>query len=291
MTVVVPGSTGGRGTAVSDALSAATEALRAAGIPEPEIDAQAMLSGLSGIGRAELVAFGDREIDGPVARAFSEAVRRRLRREPVAYILGLKGFRHLELEVDPRVLIPRPETEMLVELALEVRPRSVLEIGTGSGAVALAIADELSECQVTATDSSPSALDVARSNATRLGFGDRVDFVEGTWPRPGRWDLLVANLPYVPSGTILEPELASWEPDSALFAGPAGTEVIEDVLGELGHSGVEAGVVGLEIGHDQGAEVQALVSEAGFHEVELRHDLAGYDRVVVGRMPGGGGLE
>ena len=289
--MVAPGSNAGRGTAVSDALSAATEALRAAGIPEPGTDAEVMLSGLSGIGRADLVAFGDREIDGPVARAFSEAVRRRLRREPVAYILGSKGFRHLEIEVDPRVLIPRPETEMLVELALEVRPRTVLEIGTGSGAVALAIADEISGCRVTATDSSAVALEVARSNATRLGFGDRVDFVEGTWPGPGRWDLLVANLPYVPSGTTLEPELASWEPASALFAGPVGTEVIEAVLGGLGTAGVQVQVAGLEIGHDQGAAVEAMVSEAGFPEVEIRRDLAGHDRVVVGRMPGGYGLE
>ena len=138
-----PGPTRGAGTSVRDALSAAIEALRAAGVPDPEVDAEVLLAELAGVGRAELVAFDERTIEGPVARAFSEAVRRRLRREPVAYILGRKGFRHLDLAVDRRVLVPRPETEMLVELALEVGPSSVLEIGTGSGAVALAVADEI----------------------------------------------------------------------------------------------------------------------------------------------------
>ena len=109
-------------------------------------------------------------------------VRRRLRREPVAYILGRRGFRHLELHVDPRVLIPRPETELLVELALELRPRSLLDVGTGSGAVALAIAAELPGCAVSATDTSAPALAVARENAERLGLAARVEFHEGTVP-------------------------------------------------------------------------------------------------------------
>src|SRR3954447_17515614 len=125
-------------------------------------------------------------------------VRRRLRREPVAYILGRKGFRYLELAVDPRVLVPRPETELLVELALELQPARVLDVGTGSGAIALAVADELPEAEVIATDTSPTALEVARANAARLGLSGRVRFVEGTLPdTDGGWDLVVANLPYV----------------------------------------------------------------------------------------------
>lgn len=284
------GQTGSRGTAVTDALAAATEAFRAAGIPDPETDASVLLADLAGIGRADLVAFPERTIDGPVARAYAEAVRRRLRREPVAYILGTKGFRHLDLAVDPRVLIPRPETEMLVELALELNPSDVLEIGTGSGAVALAIADELPDCRVIATDTSAEALEVARANAGSLRVEDRVRFVEGTWPQPGSCDLILANLPYVPAGTSLEPELASWEPASALFAGPEGTEVIAEVLAGLPESGVSASVVGLEIGHDQGGAVASMVLEAGFEDVEVRRDLAGHDRVVVGRRADDTGL-
>ncbi len=288
----VPSSTpgGGGGTSTADALSASTEAFRAAGIADPGTDAEALLAEIAGVGRAELVAFGDREITGPVARAFAEAVRRRLRREPVAYILGTKGFRHLDLSVDRRVLIPRPETEMLVDLALEFRPSSVLEIGTGSGAVALAVADEVPGCLVTATDTSAEALEVARANSLAVGVGERVEFVEGTWGPPGDYDLILANLPYVPAGTRLEPELASWEPASALFAGPEGTEVIEEVLAGLPGSGVRAPVIGLEMGHDQGEVVGELVSKAGFGELEVRRDLAGHERVVVGRQPGSPGL-
>lgn len=285
-----PGPTRGAGTSVRDALSAAIEALRAAGVPDPEVDAEVLLAELAGVGRAELVAFDERTIEGPVARAFSEAVRRRLRREPVAYILGRKGFRHLDLAVDRRVLVPRPETEMLVELALEVGPSSVLEIGTGSGAVALAVADEIPGCRVTATDTSGEALEVARANAAAVGVGGRVGFVEGTWPGPGEYDLILANLPYVPEGTVLEPDLASWEPASALFGGPGGTEVIEQVLDEMPASGVRAPVIGLEIGHDQGSAVASIVSKAGFGEVEVRRDFAGHERVVVGRLADGPGL-
>jgi release factor glutamine methyltransferase len=286
-----PGERRKGGSSVSDALSAAIEAFRAVGITEPETDAEVLLSGLTGIGRAELIAFGDRTISGPEARAFSEAVRRRLRREPVAYILGTRGFRYLEIAVDPRVLIPRPETEMLVELALEVDPSSVVEIGTGSGAVALAIAAELPTCRVVATDTSTEALEVARSNAVAAGVEGRVELLEGTWPQPGRYDLIVANLPYVPDGARLEPELASWEPPAALFGGPEGTEVIEAVLGGLPAAGIEGDVIGLEIGFDQGDAVAGMVERAGFGEVEVRRDLAGQPRVVVGRNAGTSGLE
>ena len=125
------------------------------------------------------------EIPPPAARRFGEMVRRRLRREPVAYILGHKGFRHLELAVDPRVLIPRPETELLVELALELKPGRVLDIGTGSGAIALAVAAELPACEVIATDTSSKALEVARANAERLGLA-RVEFARGDAARGHR---------------------------------------------------------------------------------------------------------
>ena len=141
-----------------------------------------MLAEATGCDRAALVADPGAEVAPAAARLFGEMVRRRLRREPVAYIVGRKGFRHIELAVDRRVLIPRPETELLVEIALERAPATLLDVGTGSGAIALAVADELPGCEVTATDTSAAALEVARANADRLGLADRVRFLAGSLP-------------------------------------------------------------------------------------------------------------
>src|SRR5690348_9439503 len=167
---------------VREALGAAVDGLTAAGVDEPRLDAELLLGEAMGCERSALIADAGMEVPASAGRAFGEMVRRRLRREPVAYILGRKGFRRLELAVDSRVLVPRPETELLVELALELRPERVLDVGTGSGAIALAVADELPECEVTATDTSAGALAVARANAERLGLADRVRFLDGTLP-------------------------------------------------------------------------------------------------------------
>lgn len=276
-------SGGVRGASAREALSAATDALAAVGIDTPRIDAEVLLAGITGRSPAELIADRDARIAPAESRAFSEAVRRRLRREPVAYILGSKGFRHIELKVDRRVLVPRPETELLVELALEEQPESVLEIGTGSGAVALAIADELPGCAVFAGDVSTDALEVAAANADRLGLAGRVRFFEGTWPAPGAFDLIVANLPYVALGDDLPSEVRDWEPPEALFPGESGLECFEQVLGSLPDSGIEAPVVALEIGHGQGDSVSELVRNAGFGRTAIHPDLAGLERVVTGR--------
>jgi release factor glutamine methyltransferase len=228
-------------------------------------------------------------------------VRRRLRREPVAYIVGRRGFRHLDLAVDPRVLIPRPETELLVELALELQPRRVLDVGTGSGAIALAIAAELPECEVVASDTSSRALEVARGNAERLGLAERIELVEGTQAAEvSEFDLIVANLPYVSEAEWgdLEPEVTEWEPPEALLAGPDGLAAIRTFLAERarGYSriarvttssaeGVAFGrqTVALEVGAGQAPIVAELMREAGYEAVETRPDLAGVERVVVGR--------
>ncbi len=161
-------------------MNAATDALGAAGIEDPRLDAELLLADATGWDRARIAADSEAELPSAAARRFAEMVRRRLRREPVAYILGRRGFRHLELAVDPRVLIPRPETELLVELALELRPGRVLDVGTGSGAIALAVAAELPDCEVIATDTSPQALEVARANAERLGLAARIEFAAAT---------------------------------------------------------------------------------------------------------------
>ncbi|MCB0861295.1 MAG: peptide chain release factor N(5)-glutamine methyltransferase [Solirubrobacterales bacterium] len=272
------------GAKAAEALAAAIDSFTAAGIETPRLDAEVLLAELAGVDRAALIADREQTLEAPVARAFSEAVRRRLRREPVAYILGKKGFRHIELAVDRRVLIPRPETEMLVDLALEAGPASVLEVGTGSGAIALAVADELPGCRVTATDVSDGAIEVAVANAARLGLGERVDFILGSLP-PGSadFDLILANLPYVPDSDGLPPEVGGWEPEGALFGGPDGTSVISAVLEGLRDRQISAAVIGLEIGQGQGERVSALLHGAGWPETEVRLDLAGIDRVVIGR--------
>lgn len=266
---------------IREALAASLDALRAAGIEDPRLDAELLLAEATGWDRAALAANPERQLSPASARRFGEMVRRRLRREPVAYILGRKGFRHLELAVDPRVLIPRPETELLVELALELRPRSVLDVGTGSGAVALAVASELADCEVVGTDASAAALEVARANVERLGLTERVRLLPGTIPEGGEFDLILANLPYVaePDWASLQPEVTEWEPREALLAGPDGLDAIRTFL-ELAPNGKR---VALEVGEGQAGAVAALLRNAGIEEVWVRQDLAGIDRLVIGR--------
>jgi release factor glutamine methyltransferase len=273
---------------VGDALGAAIDALAAAGVESPRLDAELMLASAAGTNRERLIAAPEAPLPPAAGREFGAMVRRRLRREPVAYILGRKGFRRLDLEVDSRVLVPRPETELLVEVALELHPRRVLDVGTGSGAVALALAAELPGVEVTATDTSPGALEVARANAQSLGLAERVGFVEGTLPADS-FDLLLANLPYVaePDWQGLQPEIRDWEPREALLAGADGLAAIRALLAEAGERAQRreqiAAAIALEVGAAQASPVAALVADAGWPRTETRTDLAGVDRVVLGR--------
>lgn len=268
---------------IREALSASVDALRAAGVEDPGLDAELLLAEAMGWERARLAVSPEAEIPPPAARRFAEMVRRRLRREPVAYILGRRGFRHLELAVDPRVLIPRPETELLVELALELRPRKVLDVGTGSGAIALAIASELPEAEVTATDTSAGALAVAAANAERLGLATRVELFEGALP-PGdeEFDLVVANLPYVSDREWgdLQREVTEWEPREALLAGPDGLDAFRAVVPTLAPT---AATLALEIGAGQADAVTEILRAADYSAVETRPDLAGIERLLIGR--------
>jgi release factor glutamine methyltransferase len=222
------------------------------------------------------------------SREFAEMVRRRIRREPVAYILGRKGFRRIELLVDRRVLIPRPETELLVEIALELEPATIVDVGTGSGAIALAVADELPEIGVSAIDISMDVVRVAQANVDRLGLADRVDVVLagiGALPDLSACDVVLANLPYVSEDEWegLEPEIREYEPREALVPGPTGYEAIEALIETMPALAPRPRAVALEIGGGQAEVVSRLVREAGYAEVEVRRDLAGQDRVVVGR--------
>lgn len=270
--------------AVRDALDSAMVAIAAAGSDTPRLDAELLLGHALGVDRAALVMAPEREVTGPAVRAFQDLVRRRSAgREPVAYLLGRRGFRRLELVVDARVLVPRPETELLVEAALGLpRGARVVDVGTGSGAVALALKDERGDLDVRGTDVSEEALAVARANAARLGLDvalSRADLLEGAGPV----DAVLSNPPYVAEAdrATLPPEVARHEPALALFAGPDGLDVVRRLVAQAGASA--ATLLALEVGQGQAPAVAGLVRAAGFLEVEALRDLAGIERVVVGR--------
>ena len=269
-------------TSVRDALDSAVIALTAAGCDTPRLDAELLLAAAMEVDRATIIADPGRALQPDAARRFQDYAARRRRREPVAYILGSKGFRSIELTVDPRVLIPRPETEHLVEAALGLpKGARVCDIGTGSGAIALALKSERPDLRLVATDASAGALAVARANAARLGL--EVEFHHGDLLAgvTGRIDAVVSNPPYVEDGAELAPEIVRYEPALALRAGPAGLDVIGRLLPAAGAT--EALMVALEVGAGQAGAVAALTRDAGFAAVEAVRDLAGVERVVVGR--------
>ena len=272
-----------RGVPVREALDSAVVALSAAGVDTPRLDAEVLLAHALDVDRTALFVDRDLRVEGPAVRAFQDAVRRRsVGREPVAYITGVKGFRHIDLHVDGRVLIPRPDTEILVEAALDLpRGARVIDVGTGSGAVALALKDERPDLEVLGTDRSAAALAVARANAARLGLD--VAFVEGDLVAGVEADAVVSNPPYVEDGARLAPEIVGFEPALALRAGPEGLEVIRRLVPAVGAT--DARLVALEIGSTQAEAVSARMRASGFPDVHVGQDLAGLDRVVVGRRP------
>ena len=268
------------GTPVREALDSAVIALGAAGVDTPRLDAEVLLAHALGVDRLELLVDRRATVQGPAVRVFQDAVRRRsVGREPVAYITGVKGFRHLDLHVDRRVLIPRPETETLVEAALGL-PRSarVVDVGTGSGAVALALKDERPDLAVTATDVSEDALAVARANAARLGLDVhflQADLLDGV----DELDAVVSNPPYVEDGAELAPEIARHEPAHALYAGLDGLAVVRRLVAQAGER--KAAFLALEVGAGQALAVEELARAAGFARTERHADLAGIERVVA----------
>jgi len=271
-----------RGVPVREALDSAAVALSAAGVDTPRLDAEVLLAHVLGVDRLALLTDRERRVEGRAVRTFQDAVRRRsVAREPVAYITGTRGFRRLDLRVDGRVLIPRPETETLVEAALDLpRGTRVVDVGTGSGAVALALKDERPDLDVVATDTSADALAVARANAARLGL--EVEFVEGDLlDGAGRVDAVVSNPPYVEDSATLAPEITRHEPPVALFAGAEGLAVIRRLVVAVAAS--PARFVALEVGMGQAQDVGAVLRAAGFGPVDVSPDLAGIERVVVGR--------
>jgi len=267
-------------TSIRDALDSATIALTAAKVDSPRLDAELLLGAATGLSRAEVVASPTRPLEPDEARRFADLVRRRREREPVAYLLGEKGFRGIELKVDGRVFVPRPETEHVVEAALARLPGGarVVDVGTGSGTIALALKDERPDLAVVATDSSADALAVARANALLLGLA--VEFVLGDLLAPvtGTFDAVVSNPPYVADDDPLPPEVARYEPTAAVSGGPDGLAAYRRLLPAAAALG--ARLVVLEVGATQAAAVTALAGEAGYSHTEVTRDLAGHERVV-----------
>jgi release factor glutamine methyltransferase len=271
------------GTPARDALDGAITAIAAAGCETPRLDAELLLADVLGVRRERLSTDRDLLVAGPAVRAFQDAVRRRaVEREPVAYILGRRGFRRLELAVDPRALIPRPESELLVEVALGLGSGArVLDLGTGSGAVALALKDERPDLNVSGSDSSERALELARANAERLALDVQwlhADLLDGV----GELDAILSNPPYVADSerASLQPEILRHEPPQALFAGPDGLDTIRALLAQLAER-PDVRLLALEIGVGQAPTVAELARAAGFDAIRFERDLARVQRVVV----------
>lgn len=260
------------------------------------LDAQMLLLhalGRSPHDRAWLIAHDSDPLPRPAAARWAEWLQRRLNGEPVAYLLGEKEFGGLTLQVDARVLVPRPDTEVLVEWALDALPKPggaeaprLLDLGTGSGAIALAIAARRPDAQLTATDASADALAVAQANAQRLNLPVR--FAHGTWLAavPGeRFDVIASNPPYIAEGDAHLAAL-SHEPISALTAGPDGLDDLRQIVAQAPGALRPGGWLLLEHGHDQAAAVRELLGTQGFEEACSRTDLAGIERCSGGRWPG-----
>lgn len=253
------------------------EAIAASGIDRRE--ARLLLAEVCGFPEASLAASPEQDIPFEVENAFFDLAGKRRTGVPVAYLLGRKEFYGLELSVDPSVLIPRPETELLVDLALERNPKSVLDLGTGSGAVALAIKSRLKTSRVVAVDADRSALQTARRNAAKLKL--EVEFRHGRWFAPvagERFALVVANPPYVAEG---DPHLEalSYEPRLALVSGADGLDAIREIVSQVGAFLDRGGEVLIEHGMGQDAAVRALLAGAGLESVRSWPDLAGIARV------------
>ena len=263
------------------------------------IDAQVLLGHVLGRNRAWLAAHADEPLSPADAAAFAALAKRRRDGEPVAYLTGTREFWGLTLVVSPAVLIPRPETETLVELALarlpEDRGTRVLDLGTGSGAIALAIAHSRPQARVLAIDASPDALAVARDNASRLGLGN-VEFLQSDWydalPRSGQdaaggpFDLIAANPPYVVAGDRhLDEGDLRFEPVGALSPGGDGLDALRTIIAGAPGRLVPGGTLVVEHGYDQSEAVRELFAAAGFVRIVAARDIAGTPRVVAGETP------
>lgn len=279
---------------VRQALDAARRQLTALTDADPELDAQVLLAHLLGRDRSWLYAWPDATLDATQQAIFERLIARRAAGEPVAHLTGQREFWGLPLAVSADTLIPRPDTELLVEMALDLgdagQPLKVLDLGTGSGAIALALARERPTWHITASDTSGAALTIAQRNAATLGLS-RVHFRQGDWfaaiEPDQRFDLILSNPPYI---AAQDPHLQQGdvrhEPRSALVAGAEGLDDIRILTAQAPHHLEPGGWLLLEHGYDQGPETRELLRQAGFDCVETREDLAGRPRVSIGQYQG-----
>lgn len=262
----------------------------------PQHEAEILLGAALGRPRSWLKAHPEQVIlDCEATDRYEAGITRRAHGEPIAYILGEKEFWSLSLAVDPAVLIPRPETELIVERALVHLPtgadRDVLDLAAGSGAIALAIACERPACRVIGTDVSTAAVELAKRNAARLVL-ERVEFIAGSWYEPvadRSFDLIASNPPYIAEDdSRVEPAVRRFEPHSALFSGPTGLEALREIAAGAPRHLRPGGWLVLEHGDAQGPDVRAMLAGAGFESVATHHDLAGRERCTEGRRPAAG---
>ena len=282
-------------TTFRDQLTVATTALEAAGVASPRVDAEWLLAGLLGVGRVAVRLDPGGAVPEPLAERYADAVRRRARREPLQRILGWEEFRGLRVRLTDAVLVPRPETEVLVEWALALMPARgarrllAVDLGTGSGCIACALAAERPDLDVVAIDVSPAAAAVARENANALGLAARIrvvatDLLDGV--RDLGADLIVSNPPYLPTGLVpeLPPEVRTHEPVVALDGGADGLALIRRIAASARRALRASGVLVVETaGGVQATAAAALLRTEGWVQVAIRADLAGVDRFVAGR--------
>jgi release factor glutamine methyltransferase len=260
--------------------------------PSPRLDAEVLAMHITGLTRTALITRAGEALSTEQEARLGELIERRRKGEPVAYLTGTREFWSLELTVTPDVLIPRPETELLVEQALARIPADaawrIADLGTGSGAIALAIASERPHCRVIATDASPAALAVARGNARRLGIGN-VEFLEGEWfaPLAGlTFDLIVSNPPYIATADshLMQGDVR-FEPRAALVSGGDGLDAIRLIAVHASAHLQPGGRLLLEHGYDQATAVRAMLGMNGLTDITSFADLAGHARVTAGRRP------
>ena len=269
----------------------AAQLLAERGIENARLEAELLLAHVLGIKRLDLYLQFDRPLSAAQLEHFRQVVRRRLKREPLQYITGRTQFRSLNLTTDPRALIPRPETEVLVSVVLEyvraqARPLRLIDIGTGSGAIALSIAKEAPNVAVHATDLSPAAAELARENAAENGIelpiwtGPLFDPV----PEGEQFDIVVSNPPYIAESERpqLQPEVRDWEPASALFAGQEGLDVVRALIAASPARLTAGGLLALEIGSTQAGAVESIMrTSSSFEDIRVIRDLSGRERIVT----------
>ena len=279
-----------------DVLSQAGQLLERAGSESAALDAEVLLGHALAMTREQLIDLANSPLGAEPEERFQSLLARRLQREPVAYIIGRQEFWSLEFQVTRDVLIPRPETERLIEVALllaarsrSAKPLRMLDIGTGSGAIAVSMAKELPSARIYATDISPSALAIARSNATLNGVIERIvfrcgDLYAAIADQKAQFDLIVANPPYIRRAEIaaLKPEASQWEPRAALDGGADGLDFYRRIAAQAGQFLAPKGAMALEIGAGMGSEVLPILIQAGlYRDLKIVHDYAGRERVAV----------